>query len=75
MVVHCFQKEMKAVMKSMRGKLGNVEKGMAHRADAFLFHHPYIGFAVATVGMPMLILLSVAVCTTAVMLPVSYVLG
>ncbi len=62
-------------MKSMRGKLGNVEKGMAHRADAFLFHHPYIGFAVATVGMPMLILLSVAVCTTAVMLPVSYVLG
>ena len=75
MVVHCFQKEMKAVMKSMRGKLGNVEKGMAHRADAFLFHHPYIGFAVATVGMPVLILLSVAVCTTAVMLPMSYVLG
>ena len=62
-------------MKSMRGKLGNVEKGMAHRADAFLFHNPYIGIAVATVGMPVLILLSVAVCTTAVMLPVSYVLG
>ena len=69
------QKEMKAVMKRMRGKWDNMEKGMAHRADAFLFHHPYIGFAVATVGMPVLILLSVAVCTTAVLLPVSYVIG
>ena len=62
-------------MKSIRERLNKWEIGWEHLSDSFLLYHPYIGFAVAAVGLPIAILLSVAACTTVVMLPVSYVLG
>lgn len=62
-------------MRGIRERLNKWEVRWERLPDTFLLYHPYIGFAVAVVGLPIAILLSVAVCTTVVMLPMSYVLG
>lgn len=43
--------------------------------EKFLFHHPIIGLLLIVVGMPVFVLLAVAVSSTAVMLPVSWLMG
>ena len=43
-------------MKSIRERLNKWEIGWEHLSDSFLLYHPYIGFAVAAVGLPFVIL-------------------
>lgn len=44
-------------------------------AERFFFHHPYLEFATAFIGIPILILGTVAVSTTVIMLPLSFLFG
>ena len=45
------------------------------RAAQFGYRHPYLATMVMFVGMPVLALAAVGVCTTAIMLPVSLLCG
>lgn len=56
-------------------KCKDIKLQFADFTDRFFFHHPYFGFLFATIGMPLLILAAVAVCTTVIMLPISYFMG
>lgn len=44
-------------------------------AEHFFFHHPYLGFFIVFIGMPIFILGAVAISTTVIMLPLSFLFG
>lgn len=50
-----------------------------HRFDVaverFFFHHPYLGFFTAFIGIPIFILGAVTLSTTVIMLPLSFLFG
>lgn len=45
------------------------------KTERLIFKHPLLGFVGMFVGVPLFILIAVGVSTTAVMLPVSWLLG
>lgn len=44
-------------------------------AERFFFHHPYLGFLTAFIGIPIFILGAVTISTTVIMLPLSLLFG
>lgn len=44
-------------------------------AEAFIQKHPYLSFYCMAIGMPLLILVLVAVLSTAVILPIAWLCG
>lgn len=44
-------------------------------AERFFFHHPYLGFFTAFIGIPIFILGAVTISTTVIMLPLSLLFG
>lgn len=62
---------MSKLLKSIRIAESNFDAS----AERFFFYHPYLGLLIVVVGMPIFILVAVAISTTAIMLPVSFLLG
>lgn len=62
---------MSKLLKSIRIAESNFDAS----AERFFFYHPYLGFLTAFVGIPIFILVAVTISTTAIMLPVSFLLG
>lgn len=58
---------MKHVIKKWEIKLDNM-------AEKFLFHHPCLGFFLIAVGMPVTVLVVVAVCTVIIACPLSLIM-
>lgn len=44
-------------------------------AEGFFFHHSYLGFFTAFIGIPIFILGALTISTTIIMLPLSFLLG
>lgn len=62
---------MTAILKSIH----SFEDKFDQYTERFMFHHPYLAFLAIFLGMPFIILIAVAVCTTAAVLPVSLIFG
>lgn len=45
------------------------------KAESFAFHHPLLAFWAMFLGMPVVILMVVSVCTMAIGLPVAALMG
>lgn len=43
--------------------------------EKFVFHHQFLGFFMIFVGMPLVTLAAVCVCTTILALPIAFLLG
>lgn len=43
--------------------------------ERFIFHHQVLGFLVMFVGLPLLTLAAVCICTTVLVLPVALAMG
>ncbi|MBO5239716.1 MAG: hypothetical protein J6B50_13270 [Lachnospiraceae bacterium] len=62
----------------MMGKFETIkekEDELGSRIERYLFHHPYIGCFLSIVGVPILCLLTMAVCTAVIMIPISFFMG
>lgn len=62
---------MTAIMKSIRKYENKVDR----KAERFVFLHPYLSLLTMFIGMPLLILMAVAVSTTLITLPMAWVFG
>lgn len=62
-------------MKHMVQTIHRFERRFDARAEWLAWHHPYLAFFSVFIGMPMIVLAAVCVCTAAVMLPVSWLAG
>lgn len=51
------------------------EQRFDNAATHFVYHHPFLGYLVAFVGVPLLILVAVFVCTTILALPIAWIFG
>ena len=56
---------------SIRGFERNVDA----KAEKFVWHHPFLGFLLIFVGMPVFILACVSVCTMLIAFPLSWLMG
>lgn len=43
--------------------------------EKFIFHHKFFGFFLVFVGMPLITLVAVCLCTTIIAMPIALVLG
>lgn len=43
--------------------------------EHFFFHHPYLGFFIGFIGIPIYIFCAVTISTTVIMLPLSFLFG
>lgn len=43
--------------------------------EKFMFHHKFLGFLLIFVGMPVVTLAAVCVCTIMITLPIAFMLG
>lgn len=62
-------------MKKMIKTFYEIEHRFDTAAAYFFFHHPYPGFFIAFIGIPIFILGAVAIGTTAIILPLSFLFG
>lgn len=62
-------------MEEVMEKIKKRELEIDNSAENFLFHHPFIGCFLITIGVPAFILLAVTICITVIMLPISYFVG
>ena len=62
---------MTAILKSIH----RFEDKFDHSTEHFVFHHPHLTFLAMLIGMPLFLLIAVAICTTVVALPLSLILG
>lgn len=51
------------------------EAAFDRKAERFAFHHPYLAFLAMFIGMPIFILIAVAVSTTLIALPMAWIFG
>lgn len=51
------------------------ESNINASVEDFFFHHPYLGFIIAFIGIPISILGAVTISTTVIMLPFSFLFG
>lgn len=51
------------------------EKKIVHTTEFFSLHHPIAAFLIMVVGVPLIMLLSVAIMTMAIALPIAVILG
>lgn len=62
---------MAAIWKSIH----NFEDKFDRNAECFAFHHPYLAFLAMFIGMPLFILIAVAVSTTLIAIPIAWIFG
>lgn len=43
--------------------------------EKFIFHHKILGFLMIFIGMPLITLAAVCICTTLIILPIAFVFG
>ena len=43
--------------------------------ERFLFHHKFLGFIFIFIGIPLVTLAAVCICTTAIVLPIAFIFG
>jgi hypothetical protein len=60
---------MAAIWKSIH----NFEDKFDRNAERFAFHHPYLAFLAMFIGMPLFILIAVAVSTTLIAIPIAWI--
>ena len=60
---------MTAIVKSIH----KFEHDFDRKAERFAFRHPYIAFAMMFIGMPLVILMTVAASTTVLALPMTWI--
>lgn len=51
------------------------ESHFGDSAERFFFHHSYLGFLAAFIGIPVFLLGAVTISTTVVVLPLSFLFG
>lgn len=51
------------------------DKRIEVRAEHFAFKHPYLAFFAMFIGMPLFILIAVAVSTTLIAIPIAWIFG
>ena len=62
-------------MDTLKRKFSRFENRFDTTAERFILHHPLLGLLVMFIGLPLLTLLAVVICTLAVMLPISLLCG
>lgn len=62
-------------MRRIVQSIHKLERIFDTKAEWLAFHHPYLAFFTVFVGMPIVVLAAVCVCTTIVILPVSWFAG
>lgn len=43
--------------------------------ERFIFHHKFLGFLMIFIGMPLVTLATVCVCTTIIIMPIAFLFG
>ena len=59
-------------MDTLKRKFSRFENRFDTTAERFIFHHPLLGLLVMFIGLPLLTLLAVVICTLIAMLPMVF---
>ena len=62
-------------MTALKKRMSHWENQMDTCMEWFVFHHKFLGFLMIFVGMPLVTLLAVCICTMIIALPLSLVFG
>lgn len=62
-------------MIALKKRMSHLENQMDSYMEGFVFHHKFLGFLMIFVGMPLVTLLAVCICTMIIALPLSLVFG
>ena len=62
-------------MVALKKRISYLENQMDTRMEEFVFHHKFLGFLTIFVGMPLITLLAVCICTMIIVLPLSLLFG
>lgn len=63
------------VMAAIWKSIHNFEDKFDRCAERFALRHPHIAFLAMFIGMPLLILIAIAVATTLITLPMAWIFG
>ncbi|MDD3338665.1 MAG: hypothetical protein PHS82_07420 [Lachnospiraceae bacterium] len=56
--------------------LTNFKQNKFHETvENFMDHHPCVDFLALIIGVPMSVIIAVSVCTTAIMVPIAWLMG
>lgn len=56
-------------------RVSRLENRIDDSLEKFVFHHQFLGFFMIFVGMPLVTLAAVCVCTTMITLPIGFLFG
>lgn len=59
----------------MRFSIRRFERTMDEKTEKFVWNHPFLGFLLIFVGMPIFILACVSICTVLIAFPFSWLMG
>lgn len=62
-------------MVALKKRISYLENQMDIRMEKFVFRHKFLGFLTIFVGMPLITLLAVCICTMIIVLPLSLLFG
>ncbi len=62
-------------MTTLLKSIHKFEDTFYHRAELFAFRHPFHASLAMSIGMPIFVIAALAVCTTAITLPVAMIFG
>lgn len=62
-------------MTALKKRMSHLENQVDACMEGFVFHHKFLGFLMIFVGMPLVTLLAVCICTMIVALPLSLAFG
>ena len=62
-------------MVALKKRISYLENQMDIRMEEFVFRHKFLGFLTIFVGMPLITLLAVCICTMIIVLPLSLLFG
>lgn len=56
-------------------RISRFENHIDTSIEKFIFHHRFLGLLLIFVGMPLVTLVAVCVCTTIIALPIAFIFG
>ena len=62
-------------MTALKKRMSHLENQADACMEGFVFHHKFLGFLMIFVGMPLVTLLAVYICTMLIALPLSLAFG
>lgn len=62
-------------MTALKKRMSHLENQVDSCMEGFVFHHKFLGFLMIFVGMPLVTLLAVCICTMFIALPAFFAFG